>query len=349
MCHARLLQRCYSTVVDRSHFSLSLDKQLVPTNENKACSDRRWFSHVATCTVRGKLHCSALVLRVSRPRRPFSSPWPHEIAVSLDTIDLLLLDEPTNHLDLEGVAWLSKQLTGGIGDTMVLMVSHDAAFIDAVVTDVIHFQRKQLSYYAGDYSAFMKVWGGVIWRSTCRPLSRVFVWCLSQFFVVSHPVLFVGIALTTVSAFAQSSLSALSKTQAYAMAQLVCSLCHSVDLSWSIGSFVRIPTCLAVVSGHTHLPGQLYNCSPRRFEARSGVTRGINDASQYVRSLERLIDLSRLLLRSPTFVSFCGGRFQEVCGFYFGEVTVSSSSRTPSDCPCFFFISTFFSRGTDEV
>lgn len=70
--------------------------------------------------------------------------------------DLLLLDEPTNHLDLEGVVWLSRRLTQGIGDTMVLIVSHDAAFLDAVATDVIHFRQKQLSYYPGNYSAFLK-------------------------------------------------------------------------------------------------------------------------------------------------------------------------------------------------
>lgn len=71
--------------------------------------------------------------------------------------DLLLLDEPTNHLDLEGVLWLSRQLIEGIGDTMVLIVSHDAAFLDAVSTDMIHFRLKELTYYPGNYSAFVKV------------------------------------------------------------------------------------------------------------------------------------------------------------------------------------------------
>lgn len=72
-------------------------------------------------------------------------------------LDLLLLDEPTNHLDLEGVLWLSRQLSEGIGDTMVLMVSHDAAFLDAVATDIIHFRLRQLTYYQGNYTAYMKV------------------------------------------------------------------------------------------------------------------------------------------------------------------------------------------------
>ena len=71
--------------------------------------------------------------------------------------DLLLLDEPTNHLDLEGVLWLSRQLVKGIGETMVLIVSHDSALLDAVSTDMIHFRLKELTYYPGNYSAFMKV------------------------------------------------------------------------------------------------------------------------------------------------------------------------------------------------
>ncbi|CAN0449931.1 unnamed protein product, partial [Hapterophycus canaliculatus] len=71
--------------------------------------------------------------------------------------DLLLLDEPTNHLDLEGVLWLSRQLCEGIGDTTVLMVSHDAAFLDAVSTDIIQFRLKQLTYFSGNYSAYTKV------------------------------------------------------------------------------------------------------------------------------------------------------------------------------------------------
>lgn len=77
-------------------------------------------------------------------------------------------------MDLEGVVWLSKQLTEHIGDTMVLMVSHDAGFLDAVTTDIIHFQLKQLTYYVGNYSAFLKVMLIVcigddgVWISPCR-------------------------------------------------------------------------------------------------------------------------------------------------------------------------------------
>jgi ATPase subunit of ABC transporter with duplicated ATPase domains len=48
---------------------------------------------------------------------------------------VLLLDEPTNHLDLDGLRWLEGWLRGFAGT--VLVVSHDRAFLDAVVGCVL--------------------------------------------------------------------------------------------------------------------------------------------------------------------------------------------------------------------
>ena len=53
----------------------------------------------------------------------------------LSDADILLLDEPTNHLDIEAVVWLEAYLTSV--DTTVVLVSHDAYFLDAVCTDII--------------------------------------------------------------------------------------------------------------------------------------------------------------------------------------------------------------------
>ncbi len=71
---------------------------------------------------------------------------------------LLLLDEPTNHLDLDAVLWLDNYLSEEYPHT-VICVSHDADFLDAICTDVIHLDQQQLFYYRGGYSGFKKMLG----------------------------------------------------------------------------------------------------------------------------------------------------------------------------------------------
>lgn len=68
--------------------------------------------------------------------------------------DLLLLDEPTNHLDLDAVIWLEEYLTGY--PKTLLVVSHDADFLDSVCTDVVHLEEKKLNQYKGGYTNFRK-------------------------------------------------------------------------------------------------------------------------------------------------------------------------------------------------
>ncbi|HLZ37022.1 MAG TPA: ATP-binding cassette domain-containing protein, partial [Mycobacteriales bacterium] len=66
--------------------------------------------------------------------------------------DLLLLDEPTNHLDLETVRWLEAFL--GSYEGAILMVSHDRAFIDALVDHVVEIDQRRLVTYRGTYADF---------------------------------------------------------------------------------------------------------------------------------------------------------------------------------------------------
>jgi len=68
--------------------------------------------------------------------------------------EVLFLDEPTNHLDLETIEWLATYLTGWRG--AVLVVSHDRAFLNAVATDIMHFHKKQIKYYPGNFDAFQQ-------------------------------------------------------------------------------------------------------------------------------------------------------------------------------------------------
>ena len=67
--------------------------------------------------------------------------------------DILLLDEPTNHLDLETTAWLEQYLRET--DRTVILVSHDRAFLAAVVDHVLHFEGDTATPYAGSYEAFV--------------------------------------------------------------------------------------------------------------------------------------------------------------------------------------------------
>ena len=68
--------------------------------------------------------------------------------------DVLLLDEPTNHLDLETSRWLEDYLRGV--DATVILVSHDRAFLQAVVDHVLHLESGSAAAYTGDYEAFLR-------------------------------------------------------------------------------------------------------------------------------------------------------------------------------------------------
>jgi ATP-binding cassette subfamily F protein 3 len=68
--------------------------------------------------------------------------------------DVLLLDEPTNHLDLETTAWLEQYLRAATAT--VLLISHDRAFLDAVVDHVLHFEGDTATPYVGGYAGFVQ-------------------------------------------------------------------------------------------------------------------------------------------------------------------------------------------------
>ena len=65
---------------------------------------------------------------------------------------VLLRDEPTNHLDGDGLQWLEGWLRGFPGT--VIVVSHDRAFLDAVVGCILELEPGgALTRYEGGYSA----------------------------------------------------------------------------------------------------------------------------------------------------------------------------------------------------
>lgn len=64
--------------------------------------------------------------------------------------DILLLDEPTNDLDLETISWLENFLADY--DKIVLVVSHDRHFLDAVCTHVADIDFGKITIFTGNYS-----------------------------------------------------------------------------------------------------------------------------------------------------------------------------------------------------
>ena len=66
--------------------------------------------------------------------------------------DLLLLDEPTNHLDLDGITLLEEMLVKG---PTAIVITHDRAFLDLVVTRILELDRGQLRSYPGNFAAYI--------------------------------------------------------------------------------------------------------------------------------------------------------------------------------------------------
>ena len=64
--------------------------------------------------------------------------------------DILLLDEPTNGLDIETISWLENFLADY--ENIVLIVSHDRHFLDAVCTHVTDVDRQKIKIFSGNYS-----------------------------------------------------------------------------------------------------------------------------------------------------------------------------------------------------
>lgn len=87
-----------------------------------------------------------------------SGGWRMKLALSRAMLlnpDMLLLDEPTNHLDQFAVKWLTEYIQN-LKTCTCLIVSHDTKFLDAVCTNIIHYENLKLKSYRGNLSEFVK-------------------------------------------------------------------------------------------------------------------------------------------------------------------------------------------------
>lgn len=75
--------------------------------------------------------------------------------------DILLLDEPTNGLDIETISWLEDFLADY--QNIVLVVSHDRHFLDAICTHVADVDRQKIKIFTGNYT---------FWYESSKLMSR---------------------------------------------------------------------------------------------------------------------------------------------------------------------------------
>jgi ATP-binding cassette subfamily F protein 3 len=103
---------------------------------------------------------SGLAFRESdfnRPAKTMSGGWimrAHLARLLVMEPDLLMLDEPTNHLDLESLGWFQNYLEHYPG--AILMISHDRAFLNSLIDNIIEIRNSQLHHYRGNYDAYVE-------------------------------------------------------------------------------------------------------------------------------------------------------------------------------------------------
>jgi elongation factor 3 len=89
-----------------------------------------------------------------------SGGWRMKLALvkaRLFKADIYLYDEPSNHLDKNHVQWLKDQMTGHeAAHETSMVISHDSGLLDAVCTNIIHFENFKLKNYVGNLSAFAR-------------------------------------------------------------------------------------------------------------------------------------------------------------------------------------------------
>ena len=86
----------------------------------------------------------------------FSGGWRMRIELAkllLMRPDVLLLDEPTNHLDIESIQWLETFLRQKAN--VVVLVSHDRAFIDNVTNRTLEISCGKVYDYQVNYSKYV--------------------------------------------------------------------------------------------------------------------------------------------------------------------------------------------------
>ncbi|MBQ1264142.1 MAG: ATP-binding cassette domain-containing protein [Oscillospiraceae bacterium] len=65
--------------------------------------------------------------------------------------DIIMLDEPTNNLDIEAIDWLENFIMDYEESGVVIVVSHDRHFLNAVCTHIVDIDYGKIKQYVGNY------------------------------------------------------------------------------------------------------------------------------------------------------------------------------------------------------
>ncbi|CAJ1389398.1 unnamed protein product [Effrenium voratum] len=100
--------------------------------------------------------------RMHQPIRTLSGGWRMKMALTravLQAAHVVLLDEPTGHLDVTHISWLVDYVNQLQDDparmVTVVVVSHDAPFLDKVCSHIIHVNGNKLQMHRGNFSTFL--------------------------------------------------------------------------------------------------------------------------------------------------------------------------------------------------
>jgi len=100
--------------------------------------------------------------RLSQPIKTLSGGWRMKMGLAraiLQDADVVLLDEPTGHLDVTHIAWLVDYINHLQENrekmVTVIVVSHDAPFLDQVCTHIVYVNGSKLQMHRGNFSTFL--------------------------------------------------------------------------------------------------------------------------------------------------------------------------------------------------
>ena len=94
---------------------------------------------------------------MDQPARTLSGGWimrAHLARLLTAEPELLMLDEPTNHLDLESLQWFQNHLKNYNGT--LLLISHDRAFLNEVISGILEVRHHRVHSYRGNYDDYLE-------------------------------------------------------------------------------------------------------------------------------------------------------------------------------------------------